>query len=309
MALCLVTGGAGFIGSHLCGRLLSDRHAVRVLDDLSSGSEANVAAAGKGIQLMRGSICDKAAMEKAMEGAECVFHEAALVSVSQSVREPEKAHLVNVEGTRMVLEAAEKAGARKAVLASSAAVYGDSPPPLAEDAPKKPLSPYGESKLELERLAASFDKKGLRTVCLRYFNVYGPRQSLSSESGVVARFVDAACSGTAPVVYGDGTQTRDFIYVADVVEANVLAMRKSGADGKALNIATGRPTSLKELLGALGKLAGGMPEPRFEGWREGDIRHSYADTSNARKLLGFRPAWSLEKGLGQTVRWRKSIGP
>ncbi len=307
MASCLVTGGAGFIGSHIAGRLLSDGHDVRVLDDLSGGTEANLSAAGRGIRLLKGSICDQGALDEAVDGVENVFHEAALVSVSESVRDPAKARRINVDGTRMVLEAAEKAGARKIVLASSAAVYGDASPPLAETARTAPLSPYGESKLALEKLAAGFNGRSLRTVSLRYFNVYGPRQSLASESGVVARFVDVLCAGRTPVIYGDGTQTRDFIYVSDVVEANMLAMRKREADGQAFNVATGRPTSLKELLSALGRILGRGAAPRFEGWREGDIRHSYADVKKAAAVLDFKASMPLEKGLAETVRWRRGL--
>ncbi len=307
MPTCLVTGGAGFIGSHLSQRLVSAGHRVRVLDDLSSGSEANLAAAGKKISFIKGSICDRAALRKAMDGAEFIFHEAALVSVAESVKDPRKAWAINVEGTRMVLEEAERAAARKAVLASSAAVYGDSPPPLAETARTEPLSPYGESKLELERMAFGFNSRTMRTVSLRYFNVYGPRQSLSSESGVVARFVDRMCQGERPTIFGDGTQTRDFVYVSDVAEANMLAMGNPEADGEAFNVATGRPTTLNSLASALEGLLKTGAKPEYADWRPGDIRHSYADTSKAERVLGFRAQWSMERGLDETVKWRKAL--
>jgi nucleoside-diphosphate-sugar epimerase len=305
MASCLVTGGAGFIGSHLALRLASKKHRVRVLDDLSSGKPENLA--GARIDLVKGNICDRAVLRKAMDGAEFVFHEAAVVSVSESMRDPQRAWKVNVEGSRMVLEEAERAGARKALLASSAAVYGDSPPPLAETARTEPLSPYGESKLELERMAIGFNTRSLKTVSLRYFNVYGPRQSLASESGVIARFVDVLCKGEIPVIYGDGTQTRDFVYVADVVEANMLAMANPEADGESFNVATGKPTTLNTLASTLAGLLKSGTKPEHKDWRAGDIKHSYADVTKAERTLGFRPEWTLERGLKETIDWRMSL--
>ncbi|MEW6722931.1 MAG: NAD-dependent epimerase/dehydratase family protein [Candidatus Micrarchaeota archaeon] len=306
MALCLVTGGAGFIGSHIAQALKSAGHGVRVADDLSAGSRGNVAAAG-GPEFAGCDICVFSAVQKAMEGVDFVFHEAAISSVGVSMREPEKVMRVNVEGTRNVLEAALRAGAKKAVLASSAAVYGNSPPPLDEGVPCAPISPYGKSKLEMEGLAREYAGRGLGTVCLRYFNVYGPRQALGGESGVVARFVDMACRGEAPVIYGDGSQTRDLVYVEDVAEANLLAMDSNLRGGEALNVGTGRPVSIRELAGMIADLSGSGIAPRFEPARAGDIAHSFADTKKARSALGFSAKWSLRQGLEKTIEWRRGL--
>jgi len=305
MARCLITGGAGFIGSHIVEALQRMDHEVAVLDDFSEGSLNNLKHLEGKVHFIKGSITDKEAVDKAVKGCEFIFHEAALVSVAESVKDPEKTMLVNVEGSRNVLEAALKNGAKKVILASSAAVYGNSAPPLAETADKNPLSPYGKSKLEMEKLALEYGEKGLGTVCLRYFNVYGPRQSSGSPySGVISQFMDALLAGRPAVIYGDGGQTRDFIYVKDVVRANILAMQK----GKGcINIATGKQSTLNELLSVLADLVGTAPRKENRTEREGDIKHSYADVSKAKELLGFEPEYSLEEGLRQTLSWKLSL--
>lgn len=305
MAKCTVTGGAGFIGSHIVGELQHLGHEVVVLDDFSEGSLKNLKSLEGNVHVIRGSITDRAAVDKAVEGSEFIFHEAALVSVVESMRNPERTMLVNVEGSRNILEAGLENGTKKVIIASSAAVYGHSPPPLAETAEKNPLSPYGKSKLEMEKLALEYGEKGLGTVCLRYFNVYGPRQGSGSPySGVISQFMDALLAGKPVVLYGDGTQTRDFIYVKDVARANILAMEK----GKGcINIATGKPTSLNELLSVLADLVGALPQKEKRKEREGDIRDSCADVSKAQELLGFEAAYSLEKGLEETFKWKLAL--
>jgi UDP-glucose 4-epimerase len=301
MANCLVTGGAGFIGSHIAELLLSNDHSVTVLD-LPGGKKAP-----GGARFIRGDIADKKSVQEAISGADFVFHQAAIVSVAFSMKEPEKTRLVNVEGTKNVLECALRSGVKKVMLASSAAVYGDSPPPLKETSLLRPLSPYGESKLECEKLAQSFQNKGLRTVSLRYFNVYGPHQDPSSPySGVIAKFIDLALMGKPPTIFGDGLQTRDFVYVKDVAKANLLAMEKADACGE-FNIASGKSVTVSGLYGQIKKLAKSKADPFFTPEREGDIRYSYADISKAGKTLGFRPEFSLEEGLKETMAWAKSI--
>jgi nucleoside-diphosphate-sugar epimerase len=206
-----------------------------------------------------------------------------------------------------VLDAALKNGAKKVVLASSAAIYGASPPPLSESAGKDPMSPYGKSKLDMELLASRYsEEQGLGTLSLRYFNVYGPRQSSGSEySGVISRFMDALLMGKRPVIYGDGGQTRDFIYVSDVVRSNIMAMESSACKGEGINIATGKPVSVNELLETIAELMEKDADADSLEEREGDIKHSYADVSKAKELLGFEAEYSLEKGLEKTISWRK----
>jgi UDP-glucose 4-epimerase len=300
MAKCLVTGGAGFIGSHISLELKKQGHDVMVLDKTSVSNLET-----QGIEVVRGSITDLNTVENATKGVDYVFHEAALVSVAESMTDPEKTRLVNVIGSRNVLDAALKNGTKKVILASSAAVYGDSPPPLSETAEKKPLSPYGESKLEMEHLASEYKEKGLNTISLRYFNVYGPFQSTGSPySGVISKFIQSMLENKKVIIYGDGGQTRDFIYVKDVVNANILSMESKA--GGCFNIATGRQTSIKELSSVIAELLGKIPEIEMQDEREGDIKHSYADVSKAKELLDFEAEYSLKKGLEKTIEWMKS---
>ena len=302
MAECLVTGGAGFIGSFMAEALLSEGHSVRILDDFSTGSRKNLSSFASDIDLVEGSITDAALVKKMARGVDYVFHEAALVSVAESMRNPEKTMEVNVGGTKNVLDAAVSNNVKKVILASSAAVYGDAAPPLRESVRCAPLSPYGQSKLELERLASEYAKKhSLDSVSLRYFNVYGPRQPADSPySGVIARFMDAMVKGKRPTICGDGLQTRDFIYVKDVAAANMLAMKAGGA-GEAYNIATGNAITLNKLASTISGLLGRDIKPDYAATRPGDIRHSFADISKAKKSLGFAPEYPLEAGLKEML--------
>lgn len=304
----LVTGGAGFIGSHIAGRLVSLGWEVVVLDDLSNGKSVNMESFSDKIKFISGSITDKDAVEKAVSGADYVFHEAALVSVVKSISNPEKTYEINVEGTRNVLEASLGEKVKRLVFASSAAIYGNANPPVAEDFEFNPLSPYAESKIEGEKLMAEFNKKGLETVSLRYFNVYGERQDPNSQySGVITRFIGKMLGGESPTIYGDGNQSRDFIYVDDVVDANLSAVEKKEAAGEAFNIATGKPITINQLEGLLSELTGYDGEPEYGEKREGDIYDSYADVSKALKYLGFRASTNIDEGLRKTIKWQENF--
>jgi nucleoside-diphosphate-sugar epimerase len=297
MEKAVVTGGLGFIGSRISSQLHEDGYEVTILDNAPS-------AAPKEMSLERASITEYSSVYRALKDAKLIFHEAALVSVPLSIEQPALAREINVKGTLNVLRAARENGAKRVVLASSSAVYGNSAPPLKESMKPSPLSPYAETKLENEQQAAEFWKKeGLEAVCLRYFNVYGPGQRADSPySAVIPRFISALKSGSRPVIYGDGKQTRDFIYVEDVVRANLLASKSGrGTLGKAFNVASGRPTSLISLLDSLSGLMRKKPQIDFQPARKGDIRHSYADVSLAQKELGFSPKWDLRKGLSETL--------
>lgn len=299
--LALVTGGYGFIGSHLCEALLAAGARVRVLDNLSSGRESNLTALRGRLDVRLGDVRDAGAVRSAMEGVECVFHEAALVSVADSVARPRVCHEINATGTLQVLEAARAAGARRVVLASTAAVYGNDPVlPKREDLPPRPESPYAAAKSAAEGWMAVYaGLYGLETVALRYFNVYGVRQDPSSPySGVISRFVEALREGRRAIVFGDGNQTRDFVSVGDVVQANLLAaLRPEVGRGEALNIGSGEPVSLLTVLRVLGEAADRVLEPEFQPGRAGDIRHSVADIGLARSRLGYEPRTGLSEGL------------
>lgn len=297
----LVTGGSGFIGSHLCEALLAAGARVRVLDNLSSGRESNLAGLRADLDFRTGDVRDAGSVRSAMEGIEWVFHEAALVSVADSVARPRVCHEINATGTLQVLEAARAAGARRVVLASTAAVYGNDPElPKRENFPPRPASPYAAAKVAAEGWMAVYaELYGLETVILRYFNVYGVRQDPSSSySGVISRFVEAIRNRRRPVVFGDGNQTRDFVSVGDVVRANLLAaLRPEVGRGEALNIGSGVPVSLLTVLRVLGEAAGREFEPEFLPGRAGDIRHSSADIGLARNRLGYEPRTGLGEGL------------
>ncbi len=297
----LVTGGCGFIGSHIVEALVLEGHRVRVLDNLSSGSLSNLSHIRGPVEIVIGDIRDAEQVQAVMDGMWGVFHEAALVSVPDSIERPVENCAINVMGTLNVLEAARRAGVRRVVLASSAAVYGLDPTlPKRENMEPTPISPYALAKLTNEWMARVHSLLyGLETVSLRYFNVYGPRQNPSSMySGVVSRFVEALRCGQPPVIFGDGLQTRDFVYVADVVAANLAAMTSERVGrGEVINVGTGRATSVLEALQQLQQLAGVTTPPRFEPARAGDVRHSVADISRARQWLGYEPRWSLEDGL------------
>jgi UDP-glucose 4-epimerase len=302
----LVTGAAGFIGSHLCRRLVADGDEVVGFDDLSAGDLANLADIPE-VRLVEADLRDRDAVAKAAEGCRAILHHAARKSVPRSVREPEDFVEVNVRGTLNVLLAARE-GPATVVFASSSSVYGDQEVfPLREDAESRPRSPYAATKLSGEALVRSWwHSYSVPTLSLRYFNVYGPWQDPASEyAAVIPRFATACLTGGTPVIYGDGEQGRDFTYIDDVVDANLLAIRASeGAFGRVLNAGAGRPpTSINELLALVAASAGASPEPIHEPPREGDIRRSEADISLARELIGYDPKVPIDEGIRRTVEW------
>lgn len=300
----LVTGGAGFIGSHLVDGLVARGWSVRVLDDFSSGRERNLAESLAALELVRGDLRDAGLLARVVAGAEVVFHQAAVPSVPRSVAEPLRTHDVNATGTLALLEAARRAGVRRVVFAASSSAYGDTPTlPKVEAMPADPRSPYALQKWAGEAYCRLYTQLyGLETVALRYFNVYGPRQDPKSEyAAVVPRFVVACLSGEAPLIYGDGEQTRDFTFVEDAVRANLLAADAPRAAGAVVNVAGGRRVSLRELLAQVMELTGATCAVRYEPARPGDVRDSLADLSLARALLGYEPEVALREGLVRTV--------
>jgi len=309
MKKCLVTGGAGFIGSNLVERLVDASVQVKVLDNLSSGFLQNLEPFRGYIDFKEGDVRDIATLQEIMSDVEVVFHQAALVSVPQSIEDPIETAMVNDLGTLNVLEAARHSGVRRVVFASSCAVYGDLPQlPKKEEMDTKPLSPYAASKLHGETYARLYgDLYGLETVCLRYFNVYGPRQDPSSPySGVISIFMDKAARGEPPTIYGDGEQYRDFVYVVDVVQANLLAAQRENVSGVVINLGTGKSVSVNSLWKHISELAGVQDEPKRANSRPGDIRQSVAEISRAQELLDFEPRYSLEEGLRLTWEWYRS---
>jgi UDP-glucose 4-epimerase len=299
----VVTGGAGFIGSNLVEEL-SKRHNVTVIDNLSTGRTENITHI-QNIDFIEGSISDLGLLIYAFDGAECVFHQAALPSVQRSVEDPLASNAANVEGTLNVLVAARDCGAKKVVYASSSSVYGDTPTlPKREDMKPNPKSPYAVSKLAGEYYTRVFsDIYGLKTVCLRYFNVFGPRQNPKSQyAAVIPIFITKILEGKPPVIFGDGNQTRDFTFVRDVVKANILAMEKESAEG-VFNIACERRTSLNSLVGHIVDITGSKIEPVYDKPRQGDIRDSLADITAARRELNYEPDYDLILGLTETIKW------
>jgi UDP-N-acetylglucosamine/UDP-N-acetyl-alpha-D-glucosaminouronate 4-epimerase len=300
----LVTGGAGFIGSHLVERLLQQGESVRVFDDFDSAPAQNLTDFGDRVDLIVGDIRKPDAVCHALDGVDVVFHLAAITSVQRSIENPQTTLEVNIMGTANVLVAAHRADCRRVVFASSAAVYGDtSELPVTEVTLPHPLSPYAVSKLAGEHLCAVFTRvHELETVSLRYFNVFGPRQEPSSPySGVISRFVEAIRTGARPTIYGDGEQSRDFVYVDNVVDANLQAASRSGIAGQVFNIGSGQATSLNALLETLGSLTGTESRADYQPARPGDIRHSVSDISRAREALGYDAGVSLEEGLAEML--------
>jgi UDP-glucose 4-epimerase len=300
----LVTGGAGFIGSHLVTRLVNQGEAVRVFDNFSTGSAANLTTVRDRIALVKGDLRDRDIVRRAVEGVGVVFHQAALSTVQGSIQDPQSTLDVNITGTLNVLEAACDAGCQRVVFASSASVYGDAPGlPKVESMVPRPLSPYAISKLAGEHLCSVFTRvHGLETVALRYFNVFGPGQDASSPySGVISRFLLALREGSRPTIYGDGEQTRDYVYVDNVVDANLQAAFTAEAAGRVFNIASGQAVTLNRLLATMAELTGGDARANHEPERPGDIRHSLADISAARETLGYFVKVPLEVGLTETV--------
>lgn len=299
----LVTGGAGFIGSHIVDALVERGDAVRVLDDLSMGSLANLEQAKDRIEFVEGSILDEPLVNRLAEGCDGVFHLAAVTSVPQSVEQPIFVHKVNALGTMTVFEAARKAGAR-VVFSSSAAVYGDDPVlPKTEGMPAFPISPYGVQKLMGEHYLRNYCALfGLKGFSLRYFNVYGPRQNPSSHySGVITIFCNRALAGEPIRIFGDGRHTRDFIYVSDVVRANLCAMDAEGADARPLNVGTGRSVDLTTLANLIREAAGSTSPIEYAPPRPGDIVHSRSDPSAAENAIGFKAQVPMEEGLKETL--------
>ena len=297
----LVTGGAGFIGSHLVDELVRRGARVRVLDNFSNGKRRNLESSAAAIEVLEGDLRDLEACRAACRDVRLVFHQAALGSVPRSMADPATSLAVNVQGTAHVLAAAREAGVERFVYASSSSVYGDSPSELRREGEEgRPLSPYAASKRMTEQLAEVFGMAyGLRTVGLRYFNIYGPRQDPDGPyAAVVPRFFKAALAGERPVIYGDGAQTRDFTFVADAVRANLLAAgAPDGADGAAFNVAGGVATSVLELAGLVFSLVGRTAEADHRDPRPGDVQHSLADLGRSRKALGYAPEAGLSDGL------------
>ncbi len=302
----LVTGGAGFIGSNTVDELVRRGHGVVVLDDLSSGKEDNLAEVRSKITFMKGSITDIEAVQKAMVQADYVIHLAARTSVPRSVKDPVDTNRINVDGTLNVLVAARDNKVKRVVFAASSSAYGDTPTlPKSEDMQPVPISPYGVTKYVGELYAQTFGRcYGLENVCLRYFNIFGPRQDPDSPySGVLSRFSAAFLDSTPPVVFGDGEQTRDFTYVDNAVLANVLACEAPSASGRTFNVGTGRAVSLNQVLQMLQKASGKSLETKYEPSREGDIRDSLADIRLAKEFLGYEPTVLFEEGLERTYTW------
>ena len=306
----MVTGGAGFIGSHIAGALASSGARVRVLDDLSTGHRENLDEIGGNIDFVQGSVADEQLLSKALENVELIFHEAAIPSVPRSVEAPRNTHIASVDGTFALLLAAKEAGVKRVVYAASSSAYGDQPTlPKAEQMAPDPLSPYAVAKLVGEYYCRVFTRVyGLETVSLRYFNVFGPRQDPSSQySGVVSRFMSALLNDEQPVIYGDGEQSRDFTYIENVVAANLSAVSAPKAAGKVINVANGQRITLNELLDELKQLTGRTNViAEYREPRVGDVRHSLADITMARELLGYESKVDLREGLKRTLDWWKT---
>jgi UDP-glucose 4-epimerase len=303
---CLVTGGAGFIGSHLCHGLLDRGDRVVVLDDFSTGRSENLAGLERRIELVRGDLNDAAAVARAVQGVEVVFHHAALASVPRSIDDPVGTNRANVDGTLALLVAARTAGARRVVYAASSSAYGDQPGfPRRETMSPQPLSPYAVSKLSGEYYVQVFGLcYGLETVCLRYFNVFGPRQDPNSQyAAAIPRFITRLLDGLPPVVYGDGEQSRDWTYVANVVHANLLAAEAPGATGRVINVACGQTVSVNGVIAAIQRVLGTRLATQHEPPRPGDVRMSDADIALAREALGYEALVNFEEGLRLTIAW------
>jgi len=308
----LVTGGAGFVGSHLVDELMQRSFAVTVFDNMSMGRLANVSdyIGKKSFRLMKSDVRNARKMLEAAKGARAVFHFAAVVDVQRSIKDPLLTNQVNVLGTLNLLEACRKADVGLAVYASSCALYGDAGKAgIREDVPQKPISPYAASKLAAENYFLSFHKTyGLPIVCLRFFNIYGPRQNPGPYAGVVAKFVHRLLRSKPPIIYGDGRQSRDFLSVKDAVNACMLSLEKRMALGQVMNIGSGRPITINNLAELLIKVTGrtGL-RPVYQSFREGEILHSKADIRLARRILGYAPTVLLKDGLRQYVDWVKSV--
>lgn len=305
MASYLVTGGAGFIGSHLAEELLRRGHRVRIADNFSTGSRQNVAHLC-GAEVLEGDLADTGFAERAAHGMDFVLHQAAIPSVPRSIDDPWTSNRSNIDATLSVLMGARKAGVQRVIYAASSSAYGNTPTlPKREDMPASPRSPYALQKFVGEQYCRMFtDLYGLPTVCTRYFNVFGPRQDPGSPySGVISRFTSALLASERPVIFGDGEQTRDFTYVANVVSGVLLACEAPKASGEMMNLATGGRISLNDLVRVLNTLTGTQLMPTYHPARAGDVRDSQADITKASTLLGYRPRVSLQDGLALTLEW------
>ncbi len=306
MAHYLVTGGAGFIGSNLVDRLLDRGHRVRVLDDFSSGRRENLRHARDRIELVEGSICDPDLCARACDGVDIAFHHAAQVSVPASVTAPAATHRVNVDGTFNMLRAAREAGVRRFVHAGSSSVYGEREElSLREDALPAPVSPYGATKAIGEIYCRAFSAAfGLETVTLRYFNVFGPRQDPASPyAAAIPAFLRRMLRGERPIVYGDGGQSRDFTYVENVLEANLKAAEAPELGGEVVNVACGEAVTVNRVIARMNELLGTDFQPRYDSPRPGDVRHSRADLSRARDVIGYEPRVGFAEGLEKALAW------
>ena len=310
MASYLVTGGAGFIGSHLSEELLRRGHQVRVADSFITGKRGNLAHL-RGVELIEGDLADAEVAARAVAGMDYVLHQAAIPSVPRSVQDPATSNRANITASLNVLVAARDAGVKRLVYAGSSSAYGNTPAlPKREDMPTHPLSPYALQKLVAEQYCQMFtDLYGLETVTIRYFNVFGPRQDPGSPySGVISLFSTALLEGRQPVIYGDGGQTRDFTYIANVVDGVLRACQAPKAVGEVINVATGGRISLNQLLDVMKKVVGSDVQPIYEESRAGDVRDSQADISKAEALLGYKTTVGLEEGLKRTIDWCRTDG-
>ena len=312
MSNVLVTGGAGFIGSNLTEALLQRGHFVRILDDFSTGKKENLIfdIAYPSMKVIEGDIRDFSTCQKAVKGIEYVFHQAALPSVQRSIEDPETSNAVNVGGTLNILLAAKETGVKRVIYASSSSVYGDTPTlPKHEEMPSNPLSPYALQKYIGEQYCRLFYQLyGLDTISLRYFNIFGPKQDPNSlYSAVIPKFIDALLQGRPPIIFGDGEQSRDFTYIENVVQANLLAMSAEHLHGEAINIACGKRTSLNQLLNILKEILGSKQSPIHQEPRQGDVKHSLADIRKGKEILNYEPKIGIEAGLKKTVEFFKKI--
>jgi len=308
MSNVLVTGGAGFIGSNLTEALLQRGHFVRVLDDFSTGKRENLIFDKKfpSLEIVEGDIREFSTCQKAVKGIEYVFHQAALPSVQRSIEDPETSNAVNVGGTLNILLAAKETGVKRVIYASSSSVYGDTPAlPKHEEMPSNPLSPYALQKYIGEQYCRLFYQLyGLDTISLRYFNIFGPKQDPNSlYSAVIPKFIDALLQGRPPIIFGDGEQSRDFTYIENVVQANLLAMSAEHLHGEAINIARGKRISLNQLLNVLKEILGSKLSPIYQEPRKGDVKHSLADICKGKEILNYEPTVGVEIGLEKTVEF------
>jgi len=308
MANYLVTGGAGFIGSHLAEELVRRGERVRVVDNLSTGKRQNLAHVPD-VEFLEGDLADLDVARRAVDGMEYVLHQAAIPSVPRSVQDPVTSNRANIDASLNILVAARDAGVKRLVYAGSSSAYGNTPTlPKVETMATAPLSPYALQKLVAEQYGQMFTALyGLETVTIRYFNVFGPRQDPSSPySGVISLFISALCEGRQPTIYGDGEHTRDFTYVANVVDGVLRACTANGASGEVINVATGGRISLNTLFATVRQLVGGSVQPVYAAPRAGDVKDSQADISKARHILGYQPQVSFEDGLAKTVAWYRA---